>query len=458
MGTQKTTFNHPFLLPFSVFLVFIFVSAESTQYSITGYDPEDLRSEDRVTELFRHWREKHRKIYIHVEETLKRFENFKRNLRYVIESNSGRAGFAVGLNRFADLSNEEFREKYTRKVKKPVELSERWHTRRGSESECHAPRSLDWRKKGAVTAVKDQGDCGSCWAFSTTGAIEGINAISTGELISLSEQELLDCDKTNDGCDGGYMDYAFGWVINSGGIDTEANYPYTGVDGTCNSTNEANKIVSIDGYENVAESEEALLCAAVNQPISVGIQGSAIDFQLYTGGIYDGDCSSNPDDIDHAVLIVGYGSEGGEDYWIVKNSWGTDWGMSGYAHIRRNTNLKYGVCAINAMASYPTQTYSAPSPQPSPSPPPPSQPPPPPPPPPSPPPPPPPPPPSPTECGEFSYCPTGQTCCCLYEMFNFCLINGCCDYTNAVCCTGSDYCCPSEYPICDVPEGLCLRV
>ena len=153
---------------------------------------------------------------------------------------------------------------------------------------------------------------GSCWAFSSTGAIEGINAISTGELISLSEQELLDCDKTNDGCDGGYMDYAFGWVINNGGIDTEANYPYTGVDGTCNSTNvwilpwafvsilsclickdswvgiacstqEANKIVSIDGYENVAESEEALLCAAVNQPVSVGIQGSAMDFQLYTG-------------------------------------------------------------------------------------------------------------------------------------------------------------------------------
>ena len=159
MGTQKTILNH--LLPhLTLSLLLLFVCAESTQYSITGYDPEDLRSEDRVTELFRHWREKHKKIYTHAEETLKRFENFKRNLRYVIERNSGLAGFSVGLNRFADLSNEEFREKYTKKVKKQGKLSERWHTSRGSESECHAPRSLDWRKKGAVTAVKDQGNCG----------------------------------------------------------------------------------------------------------------------------------------------------------------------------------------------------------------------------------------------------------------------------------------------------------
>lgn len=169
-------------------------------------------------------------------------------------------------------------------------------------------------------------------------------------------------------------------------------------------------------------------------------------------GIYDGDCSSNPDDIDHAILIVGYGSEGDEDYWIVKNSWGTSWGMEGYIYIRRNTNLKYGVCAINYMASYPTKESTALSPTSPPSPPSP------PPPPPSPPLPLPPPPPPPSQCGDFSYCPFDETCCCLYEFFDFCLIYGCCEYENAVCCTGTDYCCPSDYPICDIEDGLCLQV
>ncbi|KAJ6769968.1 CYSTEINE PROTEASE FAMILY C1-RELATED [Salix purpurea] len=126
------------------------------------------------------------------------------------------------------------------------------------------------------------------------------------------------------------MDYAFQWVISNGGLDTESDYPYTGVDGTCNTAKEEKKVVSIDGYEDIDQSDSALLCATVQQPISVGMDGSALDFQLYTGGIYDGDCSDDPNDIDHAVLIVGYGSENGEDYWIVKNSWGTEWGMEGY--------------------------------------------------------------------------------------------------------------------------------
>ncbi|KNA10101.1 hypothetical protein SOVF_147560, partial [Spinacia oleracea] len=336
----------------------------------------------------------------------------------------------------------------------------------------------------------------SGWAFSLIGAIEGINAINKGELISLSEQELVYCDKNNGGCDGDYMDNAFEWVINNGGIYGEAKNSCIGGDGTYTPNKVENKIVNIDGYGNVEETEAALLCATVSQPISVGIDASSIDFQLYTGGIYDGTCSSNPDDINHAVLIVGYGSEGNNDYWIVKNSWGTSWGMDGYIYIRRNTNLPYGVCAINALASYPSQTTVASSPYPSPTPqsppsqtpppatPPSSQTPPPPtptpssptppplmpsppppsspsPPPPTPSPPPPhpspPPAPSPSKCGDFSYCLPGQTCCCLYESFGFCLIQGCCDYTNAVCCPESDYCCPHNYPVCDVYGGLCLK-
>ncbi|CAL5409988.1 unnamed protein product [Camellia sinensis] len=209
----------------------------------------------------------------------------------------------------------------------------------------------------------------SCWAFSSTGAMEGINTLVTGDLISLSEQELVDCDTTNDGCEGGYMDYAFEWVISNGGIDTEADYPYTGEDGNCNTTKEKTYYVTIDGYEDVEEDETALFCAVLKQPISVGIDGSAIDFQLYTGGIYDGDCSGDPNDIDHAVLIVGYGSDGDDQYWIIKNSWGTTWGISGYGYIKRNTSDPFGVCAINAMASYPTKESYAPSPLSPPSPP-----------------------------------------------------------------------------------------
>ncbi|PSS04844.1 Oryzain alpha chain like [Actinidia chinensis var. chinensis] len=463
MGTQNSQ-----VFTFVIFLVWasltsLISSSLPSEFSIVGRPGESI-AEERVAELFKKWTEKHGKVYKHGQEAEKKFQNFRDNLRYVMEKNGERGasgGHLVGLNKFADMSNEEFREVYVSKVKKPTSKRMAIERRRQGKAAaakavaaCDGPTSLDWRKYGIVTGVKDQGDCGSCWAFSSTGAIEGINALATGDLISLSEQELVDCDSTNDGCEGGYMDYAFEWVMSNGGIDTETDYPYTGEDGTCNTTKEETKAVSIDGYEDVAEEESALFCAVLNQPISVGIDGGAIDFQLYTGGIYDGDCSDDPDDIDHAVLVVGYGAESGEEYWIIKNSWGTDWGMEGYAYIKRNTSKDYGVCAINAMASYPTKESSAPSPYPSPAVPPP---PPPPPPPPSPPPPPPPPSPSPTQCGDFSYCAATETCCCIFKFFDYCLIYGCCDYTDAVCCTGTDYCCPHDYPICDIEEGLCLQ-
>ncbi|XWS18507.1 hypothetical protein CRYUN_Cryun32bG0049900 [Craigia yunnanensis] len=434
-------------------------SSLPSEYSIVENDLDVFLSDERVVEIFQQWKEKHGKVYQHSEEAGKRFENFKRNLKYILERNakrkSAKGDHRVGLNKFADMSNEEFRKAYLSKVKKPINKGSTLSRNIGRKVQsCDAPSSLDWRNYGIVTGIKDQGSCGSCWAFSSTGAIEGINALVTGDLVTLSEQELVDCDSTNYGCDGGYMDYAFEWVINNGGIDTETDYPYTGVDGTCNVTKEETKVVSIDGYQDVEESDSALLCAVVQQPLSVGIDASSIDFQLYTGGIYDGSCSDNPNDIDHAVLIVGYGSEDSEDYWIVKNSWGTSWGMDGYFYLKRDTDLPYGVCAVNAMASYPTKESSSPSPYPSPSvpsppPPPPSTPP--------PPPPPPPPSPSPSDCGDYSYCPSDETCCCLFEFFDYCLVYGCCAYENAVCCTGTEYCCPSDYPICDIQEGLCLK-
>ncbi|XP_074269839.1 cysteine protease XCP1-like [Silene latifolia] len=423
MGTRKPT-------RICVLIILICTLNVRPSISWTGFEPGFMRSENRVSELFRKWRETHGVEYKHDEETGKRFENFKRNLRHVAESKLDR-GFSVGLNRFADLSNEEFRERYFGGVESPVRLSQLG----GLVGTCNGPLYVDWREKRMGAPVKDHGVY--------VRDIEGRTAINNEELV----------DKTNNGCDGGNNEYAF---------------------------------------QNLEISENALLCATVNQPIRVGIHGSSVDFQLYTGGVFDGECSSNPDDIDHSVLIVGYNSEGGKDYWIVKNSWGSDWGMDGYMYIRRNTNLPHGLCAINAQASYPTRTPSIvslnlspssapPLPPPSPSPPPPSSSPPPPPPLSSPPPPPPilssppppppilsspppppyhpssPPPPSPHHCGDYSYCTQGQTCCCLYKFSGFCMIHGCCDYVDGVCCSGTDYCCPREYPICDTDENLCLK-
>ncbi|KAL2467331.1 Xylem cysteine proteinase 1 [Abeliophyllum distichum] len=244
---------------------------------------DELIPEERVAELFQQWKEKHSKVYKSAQEAEKRLENFGFNLKYVFLYNSASAGHALGLNQFADTSNEEFRQVYT-PLKREKPFNRRMKNRmrdvqrKNGAISCEIPASLDWRKSGIVTGVKDQSQCGNRWAFSSTGTIEGINALATGDLISLSGQELIDCDSTNYGWEGGTMDYAFEWVIENGGIDTESDYPYTGIYGNCSANKEKSKVVSIDGC-----TERALLCAVVKQPVSVGMVGSSLDFQFYTG-------------------------------------------------------------------------------------------------------------------------------------------------------------------------------
>ncbi|KAI3741648.1 hypothetical protein L1987_59322 [Smallanthus sonchifolius] len=452
----------------TLLLLFIYVSSLSlsssvslssslpAEFSVPDGQETDVLSTKKVSELFVKWKDLHGKVYAHEEEEERRLGNFRNSLKFILEKNSKRKSeldHTVGLNKFADLSNEEFKELYFSKnkgsISKKLKVSGEKSNTTLSSGSCDAPASLDWRDKGVVTPIKDQGQCGSCWAFSVTGAIEGAHALATGELISLSEQELVDCDSNDYGCDGGNMDSAFKWIIKNGGLNSEDNYPYTstnGRTGKCDKTKSATSVVSIDSYVEVDTNEDSVLCAVTKQPITIGICGSAYDFQLYTGGIYDGQCSSSLYSLDHAVLIVGYGSEDGEDYWIVKNEWGTYWGLEGYILMKRNSNVKNGVCGMYLEPIYPVA--SAPSP---PTPPPPPSPP-------SPPPPPPPPPsPTPSKCGEFTYCAADQTCCCLLEFYNYCLIHGCCGYTNAVCCEGSSYCCPSDYPVCDVQAGYCYK-
>jgi len=252
------------------------------------------------------------------------------------------------MNLFADLSIEEFTQLYLQPTFNASALPQ--VNVHNDEDISATADTVDWRTKGAVTAVKNQGQCGSCWAFSTTGSVEGVYFIKNNQLISSSEQQLVDCSRSfgNMGCNGGLMDSAFKYIISVKGVDTESSYPYTARDGQCK-FNPANIGTKISSYRDVQKGSEASLQTAVSgQPVSVAIDASKSSFQLYHSGIYyEARCSSTQ--LDHGVLAVGYGTNGG-NYWIVKNSWGTSWGAQGYILMSKD---KSNNCGIATASSYP---------------------------------------------------------------------------------------------------------
>eukprot|EP00887_Chlorella_sp_A99_P001556 scaffold8.g1556.t1 len=412
----------------------------STRLALTRA-PSPLQASPR--EGFEYWIGLMKKAYADAKEYEHRFQVWMDNLKYVAEYNARHTSHFLGMNTFADLTHDEYR---ARALGYRADLAAGRKQRLGTAPFLYAnttpAKEVDWRAKGAVSEVKNQLLCGSCWAFSTTGAVEGVSAIVAGQLHSLSEQMLIDCDTTRDhGCHGGLMDFAFEYIIANGGIDTEKDYPYTAQEGTCQVNKVKRHVVTIDDYQDLPPNDEHALAQAVtHQPVAVAIEADQRAFQLYVGGVFDAECGTQ---LDHGVLVVGYGTakNGSHDvaYWLVKNSWGAEWGDHGYIRLQRGLGGQ-GQCGIAMQASFPIKKGPNP-PEPPPAPPTPT----------------PPPTPQPVACDDTTQCPAGNTCCCMRDFFGFCFTWACCPLENAVCCDDHEHCCPSDLPVCDTVAGRCLK-
>lgn len=296
------------------------------------------------------------KKYANLEELEFRFQVFRENLRNIVVHNlDNTQNFTMSVNQFSDLSPQEFKEQYVSGLK--VEVGS-YGCKSFSSSGTSAPASIDWRVKNAVTSVKDQGQCGSCWTFSSTGAIEGAWAISKGTLLDFSEQELVDCatgiSYGSHGCNGGQMEGAFKFVIENGQC-TDSSYPYTsGTTKTSGSCKKCSSVAHISSCSDVKPNDQMSLKAAVaQQPVAVAISADTKLFQSYSSGVITS--SSCYTSLDHGVLVVGYGAENGQDYWLVKNSWSNTWGDNGYVKIARSSSTNDpGICGIAMDPSFPS--------------------------------------------------------------------------------------------------------
>ena len=320
--------------------------------NLRGRELTSFLDENDEWKQFTHFQDRFSKKYENIEELQTRFQIFRHNLRDIVIHNLDQTqNFTMGVNQFTDLTPEEFKSQWVGGLKTQVGS---YGCKTFTSGASGVPATVDWRNKGAVTSVKDQGQCGSCWTFSATGAIEGAWAISKGQLVDLSEQELVDCatgvSYGSHGCNGGQMEGAFKFVIANGQC-TLASYPYTAKDGTCQ---KCTAVAHISYCSDVKPNDQVSMKAAVaQQPVAVAIEADTRYFQSYSGGILTS--SSCGTSLDHGVLTVGYGEENGQKYWLVKNSWGTTWGDKGYVKIARSESTNDpGICGIAMDPSFPT--------------------------------------------------------------------------------------------------------
>lgn len=309
--------------------------------------------------LWREFKMKFKKFYSNKNEETGRYFVWKQHLKEIEEHNSNpKNTYKIGINHFSDLTHKEFREQMGGCFKLPQHIIENNITEGSTflpPSNVDLPDQVDWRSEGYVTPVKNQGQCGSCWSFSSTGSLEGQHFKKTGVLPELSEQNLVDCTKSygNEGCKGGWMDNSFKYVRDNKGIDSETGYPYyTRELGYCYYNAQYNTATDT-GFVDLPSGDENALKTAVATvgPISVAIDATHASFMRYRSGIYyETQCGNGLRNLDHAVLVVGYGTENGYDYWLVKNSWATTWGDQGYIKMARNYNNQ---CGIATKASYP---------------------------------------------------------------------------------------------------------
>jgi hypothetical protein len=288
-------------------------------------------------------------------------EKWIENHKFIEEINSKNLTYKLGHNQFSGMDSTEFRS-YLGVSKLLFDENKNTVKKMTLRTVSKVPKAVDWVEMGAVTPVKDQGQCGSCWSFSTTGAIEGAYFIKTGILESFSEQQLVDCDNRKNGgkdmgCKGGLMDNAFSWISKNGGLCTEESYPYvsgtTKTSGSCSSSCSVLSKSAISKFVDVTpSSDNAMMAALSKQPVSIAIEADQKEFQLYKSGVFTGNCGTK---LDHGVLLVGYGFFDGVDYWKVKNSWSTSWGDNGYILLGKGPDYNGGdgQCGLLLQGSYP---------------------------------------------------------------------------------------------------------